>query len=122
MKIARYDPAGGPISAGVTCVPNRNGSYTIMLWKASENAVVAKYQGNFLNADDDEYDLDEPNSAHDGRLIEALVVVAIPPGVGPSNVTLTLSQDGAELEHESAIVPPGSPGQMVDLFITLEAK
>lgn len=121
MKVARYDPAGGLITVGVTCSPNRNGSYTIMLWKADENVVLARYRGNFLNSDDDEHDLDGPVSAHQGRLVEALVVVAIPPGVGPSDVTLTIGQGGKELEHDTAIVPPGSPGQLVDLFIELAA-
>jgi hypothetical protein len=121
VKIARFDPAGGPITVGVTCTPNRNGSYTIMLWKAGENEVLARYRGNFINTDDDEYDLDGPTGAHKGRLVEALVVVAIPSGVGPSDVTLTLSQDGVELQHETAIVPPGSPGQLADLFVQLES-
>ena len=121
MKIARYDPAGGPLAAGVACVPNRNGSYSIMLWKADENTVLARYPGNFLNSDDDEHELDGPAGAHAGRLVEALVVVAIPPGVGPSDVTLTISQDGRVLARDGAIVPPGSPGQLVDLFIELAA-
>jgi hypothetical protein len=120
VKVARYDPAGGPITVGATCTPNRNGSYSIFLWKAGENKVLARYRGNFINPDDDEYELDGPSSAHEGRLVEALVVVAIPSGVGPSDVTLTVSQDGVEFQHETAIVPPGSPGQLVDLFVQLE--
>ena len=119
MKVARYDPAGGAISASVTCTPNRNGSYTIMLWKAGENTVLSRYRGNFLNSDDDEHDLVGPASAHEGRLVEALIVVAIPPGVGPSDVTLAINQDDRELARDGAVVPPGTPGQLVDLFIEL---
>lgn len=121
MKQATFDPAGGKIEVGVTCDPNRNGSYTIMLWEAGRNEIVKEYPGNFINTDDDTYQLAKPNARHDGRLVEALVVVAIPSGVGPSEVTLTLSQDGKELANESAIVPPGSPGQMVDLYLLLRS-
>lgn len=106
----------------VSCNPNRNGSYVIKLWEAETNKLVREYPGNFLNTDDDFYDLDRPNSDHDGRLIEGMVVVAVPAGVGPSTVLLTVSQDGAELARESGVVPPGSRGQLVDLFIELEAR
>jgi hypothetical protein len=122
MKQATFDPTGGRIEVGVTCDPNRNGSYTIFLWEGGKNEIVKEFPGNFINTDDDSYQLAKPNSRQDGRLVEALVVVAIPSGVGPSDVTLAISQDGNELATESAIVPPGSPGQMVDLFIMLRAK
>ncbi len=119
MKIARYAAAGGPITAAVSCDPNRNGSYTILLWEAGRNQIVNEYPGNFINDDDDAYELDVPIAAHDGRLVEALVVVAIPHGVGPSEVSLSVTQDGRLLERDSQIVAPGSPGQMVDLFVML---
>ncbi len=121
MKIATFDPAGGPITVAVACTPNRNGSYTILLWESGRNQIVREYAGNFLNTDDDSYQLDPPVHSHDGRLVEALIVVAIPDGVGPSDVSLTVTQDGAELARGVAVVPPGSPGQMVDLFVRLEA-
>jgi hypothetical protein len=122
MTTATFDAAGGPITIAVSCQPNRNGSYTLILWEALVNKVVAEFRGNFLNTDDDSYPLDKPNAAHDGRLVEAMVVVAIPAGVGPSDVVLTVSQDGAELARETGTVAPGSPGQLVDLFITLAKK
>jgi hypothetical protein len=119
MNQAVFDPAGGRIEVGVFCAPNRNGSYTIFLWEADKNEIVKEYPGNFINTDDDTYELAKPNARHDGRLVEAMVVVAIPSGVGPSDVTLTIAQDGNELAMETASVLPGSPGQMVDLFIKL---
>lgn len=122
MKIARFDPAGGVIQVSVSCDPNRNGSYTIKLWAADENSLVAEYPGNFVNTDDDRHDLDKPNIAHDRRLLELMAVVSIPPGVGPSNVTLRVEQDGEELQWEMQSVPPNSPGKMVDLFIELRRK
>ncbi len=119
MQTVNFDPAGGPIVVRVECVPNRNGSYKVLLWEAGKNQVVKEYAGNFINADDDAFTLDPPDSAHDGRLVEALVVVAIPSGVGPSDVTLSVLQKGLVLGGDTAIVAPGSPAQMVDLYVKL---
>ena len=119
MPTARFKPTGGPIEVAVSCQPNRNGSYTIKLWEANQNVVVHEFVGNFINTDDDSFDLNMPSSAHAGRLVEALIVVAVPAGVGPSTLKLTISQDGQTLATDSGKVPPGSPGQLVDLFIDL---
>src|SRR4051812_30381406 len=107
MAVAKFDPNGGPINVEVSCDPNRNGSYTIKLWEANSNKVAKKYPGNFLNTADDDYDLDVPNEDHDGRLLEAMVVVAIPPGVGASKVSMVVSQDDNVLASDAGSVPPG---------------
>ena len=122
MAVAKFQRGGGPIEVAVSCDPNRNGSYTIILWEANANQVVKKYPGNFLNTADDEYNLDAPNAKHDGRLLEGMIVVAVPPGVGPSEVAMTVSQDGAELARDERSVAPGSPGELVDLFVELEVR
>lgn len=119
MKRAKYDAAGGPVSVRVSCVPSCSGSYDILLWEAGKNQVVREFSGNFLNADADEFLLDKPIGFHDGRLLEGMVVVAVPPEVGPTTVTMTVLQDGKELGEEGAAVAP-SPGQVVDLFIQLD--
>ncbi len=121
-EIARFDPAGGPITAEVSCDPNRDGSYTLTLWEAETNERVLRWLGNFLNPEDDEYTLPGEVADHDGRLLEALVVVAVPPGVGPSTVALTVRQDGNEIGKNADEVPPGSAGAMRDLFVRLEAS
>lgn len=122
MSSATFDPDGGRITVAVSCTPSRNGSYTIILWEANANRVAKKYPGNFLNTADDAYNLDLPNSAHNGRLLEAMVVVAVPPGVGPSDVLMTVSQKGTELAREHLLVEPGSPGKLVDLYIDLKSQ
>ena len=119
MKTATYDASGGPLVVSVTCSPRRDGSYSILLWKAGENKVVKRWDGNFVNTDDDSYQLSKPNSAHNGRHLECIATVSVPPGVGPATITLTVSQDGADLAADSGSVPPDSPGGMVDLFIAL---
>ena len=122
MHVATFDPAGGPLTVRITCDPNQNGSYRITLWEADENKIVRRFPGNFVNTADDAFELDTPTAEHDGRLVEALAVVAIPGGMGPSDVTVTVLQGGRALASDSAIVPPASPGQMVDLFVALEAR
>ena len=122
MHVAKFNPAGGPITVGITCDPNQNGSYSITLWEAADNSIVRRFRGNFINTADDSYELDRPNDDHDGRLLEALAVVAIPSGMGPSDLTVTVSQGGVTLASDIATVPPGAPGQMVDLFVALEAR
>ena len=122
MKTAKFDPGGGPIKVEIACKPNRDGSYRLTLYEASANDVVKKWPGNFLNPDDDEYAMPQPNAANDGRLLEGIVVVSVPPSVGPSTVSMTVRQDGKKLAAESQEVPPDSPGAVVDLFVQLEAK
>ncbi len=119
MKKAVFDPHGGPIKAEVRCEPNRDGSYSLTIWDAGENSIVKRWKGNFINTDDDQYELPGNSQDHKGRLLEALVVVAIPAGVGPSVVSLTVDQDGNRLAKESTQVPPASAGAVADLFIEL---
>lgn len=117
MKTAKFDPNGGAITAEVTCTPNRPGSYILKLWAADENKKVKEWSGNFINSADDAYDLPGVK-ANDGRLVEALVTVAL----GPCTTSLAVSQDGAVLATESVAVPAGGIGLTTDLFVQLEAK
>ncbi len=122
MTTAAFDPTGGPILAGISCAPSRDGSYSLTLWEATENSVVNRFKGNFINPDDDTYELPGSPTEHQGRLLEALVVVAVPHGVGPSTISLKVVQDGAELAEASAFIAPGTAGGVADLFVTLEAS
>lgn len=120
MATARFSGSGGNIVARVTCTPKRDGSYRLKLWEAGENKIVKEWEGNFVNDDDDEFKLSKPNTAHDGRLLECLAVVAVPTGVGPATVALTVLQDDVVLASDSGAIPPGSAGGFADLFVKLE--
>jgi hypothetical protein len=122
MKTATFDPSGGAIEVSIAASPNRDGSYDLILYEANQNKVVKEWQGNFINTADDEYDLAEPTAKHDGRLLEAMIVVAVPAGAGPCTVSMTASQDGSQLTRETNEVPPGTGGVLSDLFIKLVAK
>lgn len=120
MVTARFAKDGGNLVVNVTCTPARDGSYRLKLWEANENKIVKEWEGNFINTDDDEYKLPKPNHQHDGRLLECLLVVSVPGGVGPATVALVVSQDGTELDRHSQTIPPGSAGALADLFVQLK--
>jgi hypothetical protein len=121
MKTATFDPRGGAIEVAIEAVPRRDGSYDLILWKADENKVVKEWSGNFINTDDDEYSLPRPNAKHDGRLLEAMIVVAVPQGAGPCTVSMTVTQDGNQLARDQGTAAPGAGGVLNDLFIKLES-
>jgi hypothetical protein len=120
MQTATFDPKGSAILVDVACSPQRDGSYNLILWEKDTNKVVREWKGNFINSDDDQYPLPRPNNRNEGRLLEGMVVVAVPPGAGPATVSVTVTQDGRTLATEEADVPPNSPGVLVDLFILLK--
>lgn len=121
MKDAPFKPDGGPVVVDVFCIPKRDGSYTLTLWKKDENAYLQRWEGNFVNIDDDVFHLPTPND-HDGRILEVLATVAVPPGVGPSDVGMIVSQDGVEICRDSSSIPPNSAAGMADVFIKLVAQ
>lgn len=120
MKIGRFDANGGPIVCEVAPRPKRDGAYELKLWAANANEVVARFHGNFINLADDSHILPPPNVVHDGRIVELVATVAVPPGIGPCTVSLRISQDDIELVHDSATVAPNTAAGLVNLFILLE--
>lgn len=122
MKTARFRKTGPNLVASITCTPPRDGSYTLFLWAANSNRVVREWNGNFVNTDDDSYKLPRPNSAHDGRLLECMAVIAVPPGARATVVELTVSQGEKVLARDNRLVPPNSPGGLADIFIQLEQE
>lgn len=122
VKTARFDPDGDAINAAITCSPKRDGSYDLILYEKDKNKVVKEWAGNFINTADDDYDLPKPTAKNDGRLLEAMIVVAVPGGAGPCTVSLVVSQGGTELARETGTVAPGTAGGLVDLFIGLESE
>lgn len=122
MKTATFKRTGGAITVGVTCRPRRDGRYTITLWEAEVNEVVAPspWSGNFVNSDDDTYRLPRPNARNDGRLLECLATISVPPEVRPSRLTLFVEQGGVRLAEVFQDIPPDSPAGEALVFIQLE--
>lgn len=121
MRIARFDATGGPVLCAVTPAPKRDGAYEVKLWSATEDVVLERWHGNFIDSSDDVHALPLPNEVHDGRAVELVATVAVPPGTGPCTVFLIVLQDGRELERDHRTVAPNTPAGFVNLAIGLEA-
>jgi hypothetical protein len=121
MVTASFTSDGGVLSAEVVLSEARDGSYDLRLWHSGLNWKIKEWNGNFINTADDRYDLPEPAQANDGRLLQALVVIAVPSGVSPCTVSLVVRQDGRELAREERKVAPGSVDQITQLWVVLAA-
>ncbi len=119
MQTIQFAKEGGPVVAEVTCGQAQEGSYNLLLWEAERNLIVKQYPGNFMNPDDDSYDLPTPNQANDGRILECLTTVVVTPPIKKYAVSLTLSQDGRRLGVVKAVGETDQPSQIVDLFAQL---
>jgi hypothetical protein len=94
METIKFKKDGGPIVAEVSAGEAQTGSYDIKLWEADKNQLVFRKEGDFLNPDDDSYNLPTPNLINNGRRIQAIVVITPLPPLNQYSVALTLKQDG----------------------------
>jgi hypothetical protein len=122
MKIVEFNKSGGPIKAEVTCGHAQPGAYTLLLWEADKNTIVMEKKGNFINPDDDSYELPIPNEGNNGRIIDCLSTVVITPPIQYYEIGLQITQDGKVLEEE---IVSGSSKQStisVEMFLKLLAR
>ncbi|HEY6155915.1 MAG TPA: hypothetical protein VIV88_00600 [Gemmatimonadales bacterium] len=119
MQTIQFATDGGPVVVEVTCGHAQEGSYKLRLWEAGKNVIVKEYPGNFLNPDDDSYELPTPNQVNDGRIVECMTTVVITPPIKKYAVSLTLSQDGKQLGVVKAAGETDQPSETVDLFAQL---
>ena len=122
IKTAVFDKDKGPIVAEVTSGFAQPGSYTLLLWEANQNKVIMEEKGNFINPDDDFYNLPTPNEVNDGRIVECISTIAITPPLNEYLVTLKISQDGVVLGLDSATGTSNSPTVTVDLYVLLKKE
>ncbi len=123
MKVVEFNKKGGTIQAQVTSGYAQQGSYALILWEANQNKVVNGFpkRGNFINTDDDVYDLPSPPSENDGRLVESIVTISIAPPIKNYDIDLEILQDGKRLGFETAAGESDGPSVTIDLFIELRA-
>ncbi len=122
IKEIEFNKDGGPVVAEVMSGHAQPGSYTMLLWEANENKIVMKEKGNFINPDDDSYNLPTPNEVNDARIVECISTIAITPPEKQYNVTLKISQDGAKLDSVNDEGESDSATVTVDLFVKLKKK
>jgi hypothetical protein len=124
VETATFSLKGGRVTVGIACKPKRDGTYAVTLWEANKNIEVAPspWSGNFVNDDDDENQLPRGNRRNDGRLLECMAFVSVPPGTRPTRVSMYVRQDEKELGRVSQDIPPNSPAGQALMFIELRAK
>jgi len=121
MKTVRINPQGGSVSAEVRCGFAQPGSYVLRLWAANENRILLREEGNFINSQDDTYVLPETARDNHGRIVQALVAVAITPPETRYQSDLVIRQDGAEVGRESLSGTSSEPSVALNIFLTLSA-
>jgi hypothetical protein len=116
---AVFDPAGGVLTATITSGQAQPGSYELLLWEANSNTILMDERGNFLNDDDDTFELPLPTTANDGRLVECIATAVITPPITNYALRLSIKQDGVEIGCDLAADKATTPTVTADLFVTL---
>lgn len=121
MKNVRFSASGGRVVAAVKVAPKREGSYELRLWEKETDALVAgaHWYGNFINNDLDQWPLPRPNADNDGRLLQCIVVLSLPPDVRSATVSVVLTQDGEEIGRDAKDVPQGVEDHQLSLWVQL---
>jgi hypothetical protein len=121
MKNVRFSASGGLVVAAVKVAPKREGSYELRLWEKETDALVgdSPWYGNFINNDLDQWPLPRPNADNDGRLLQCIVVLSLPPDVRRATVSVVLTQDGEEIGRDAKDVPEGVEDHQLSLWIQL---
>ena len=119
-EIVKFDPKGGPIHADVHCGFAQDGAYVLTLW--SGNSIVQRWEGNFLNPDDDSFQMPGTPAEQAGRLLQCRAEIGIVPPITKYAILMTVWQDDKKLAtlaqtgEESKDVLVG-----VNLFARIEA-
>ena len=121
MKNVRFSASGGRIVAAVKVAPKREGSYELRMWEKETDQLVGEspWYGNFMNNDLDQWPLPRPNADNDGRLLQCIVVLSLPPDVRAATVSVVLTQDGEEIGREAKDVPQGVEDHQMSLWVQL---
>lgn len=121
MQSITFNTNGGPISVTLSAGQAQTGSYEFRLWEANSNQIVMQKQGNFLNDEDDTYQLPTPNAQNDGRLIQAVIVIAILPPINAYSASMTVAQDGKTIGEVPISGTTDQPSVILNLYATLTA-
>ncbi len=118
-KTVEFNKAGGPVTVEVRCGQAQDGAYIITLW--NRNSIAERHEGNFLNTDDDAYELGGTAEGHDGHTVQCKAEINIEPGNPRYALTLQVRQDGAVLDvvEESGTAAEGTL-KAVNLFAELK--
>lgn len=121
MQSITFNQDGGPINVTLSAGQAQPGSYELRLWEAGTNQIVLQKQGNFLNDADDAYPLPTPNSQNNGRLVQAIMTIALLPPISNYSAAVTIEQDGKTLGKIPISGTSNEPSVILNLYATLVA-
>jgi hypothetical protein len=114
---AVINPGGGAVRVELRIGFAQEGAYIITLW--DQNSPSQRFEGNFLDPEDDTYPLAGASNTHVGRLLQARVDLVLIPPIDRYSIILSVFQDGRICGSEA--VTGTSPHRVVgeNLFIRL---
>ena len=121
MKTVRFSTGGGRVTASVKVSAKRSGSYELRLWERESNAFVggSPWHGNFINNDADDWQMPRPNADNDGRMLQCIMSLSLPPDVRSATVSVVIMQDGEEIGREAKDIPEGIEDQQISMWVLL---
>lgn len=122
MKTIQFKQNGGSISVEVKAGNAQPGAYSLVLWEADYNKILLKYEGNFINNDDDKYQLLDPAGLNNEKVLACNAAFTITPPIRNYNLDLLVFQDGNEIGSDSYSGTTDSQTAVVQLFIKLEEE
>jgi hypothetical protein len=81
-----------------------------------------KRDGDFMNSEDDAYELPTPNSINRGRRVQAVIVLALIPPSNKFSAALKVSQDGNQLGEVTIEGESDEPSVVLNLYGVLDAE
>ena len=120
-KDVYYDRSGPPLSAEVRTGHAQEGAYALTLWEGNDK--IERWEGNFLNPDDDSYPLPGVAADHDGRLLQAKIEIGLIPPVTTYSAVLIVRQGSQDLDTVDEEGDGGDRSLVpVNLFAHLKAR
>ena len=95
-KDVHLNPTGSSVEVEVRCGQAQEGAYVLTLWDG--NTKVARWEGNFLNTDDDKYTLPGDASEQDGRILQCKFEIGITPPITRYHAEMEVMQNGTSVE------------------------
>ena len=124
MRTVTFSAQGGSLFAEVRSGHANPGAYTLLLWeKNSNDRAMPDRRGNFINTDDDIYELPGAAAENDGRIVESFITVSPPkPGDGQYYVAVRIIQDQVLLDEISYAGRTDDPTVTIDLYALLRGE
>lgn len=120
METAKFNKNGGPIEVEIKAGYAQPGTYSLFLWEANINKVIFEKPGNFINTDDDKYQLPLPIKDNDGRIIDVGITFVLTPPIEDYYAEVIVTQDGEIIGKDSVQGSSSEQTKSIKLLIQLE--